>query len=171
MSGLWSGFWFKSFRKFFRKIVIFRNFDHWSEILSLSADRPISQDVCPPLVECSLGYVYLGKCVKNMINRKDNGHLSNIGVYLFLAPLFVQAALSQFYLYSVFMVESLGFRHVTVLKLSKHAVRVYGLIYDYVTLFTWYGHKILVYTVLTVVISDLALWLLRNPETARSLVA
>ena len=49
MSGLWSMFWFKSFRKFFRKIAIFRNFDHWSEILSLSADRPISQDVCPPL--------------------------------------------------------------------------------------------------------------------------
>ena len=43
-------FWFKSFRKFFRKIAIFQNFDHWSEILSLSADRPISQDVCPPLV-------------------------------------------------------------------------------------------------------------------------
>jgi hypothetical protein len=37
MSGLWSMFWFKSFRKFFG---IFRNFDHWSEILSLSADRP-----------------------------------------------------------------------------------------------------------------------------------
>ncbi len=49
MSGLWSMFWFKSFRNFFRKIAIFRNFDHWSEILSLSADRPISQDVCPPL--------------------------------------------------------------------------------------------------------------------------
>ena len=34
-------------------------------------------------------------------------------------------------------------------------VRVYGLMYDYVTLFTWYGHKILFYTVLTVVVSDL----------------
>jgi len=34
MSGLWSMFWFKSFRKFFRKIAIFRKFDHWSEILS-----------------------------------------------------------------------------------------------------------------------------------------
>jgi hypothetical protein len=54
MSGLWSMFWFKSFRKFFRKIAIFRNFDHWSEILSLSADRPISQDVCPPLPCTSL---------------------------------------------------------------------------------------------------------------------
>ncbi len=42
-------FWFKSFRKFFRKIVIFCTFDHWSEILSLSAGRPISQGVCPPL--------------------------------------------------------------------------------------------------------------------------
>jgi hypothetical protein len=51
MSGLWSMFWFKSFRKIFRKIAIFRNFNHWSEILSLSADRPISQDVCPPLAE------------------------------------------------------------------------------------------------------------------------
>ncbi len=49
MSGLWSMFWFKSFRKIFRKIAIFRNFDHWSEILSMSAGRPISQGVCPPL--------------------------------------------------------------------------------------------------------------------------
>ncbi len=49
MSGLWSMFWFKSFRNFFRKIAIFRNFDHWSEILSMSAGRPISQGVCPPL--------------------------------------------------------------------------------------------------------------------------
>ncbi len=49
MSGLWSMFWYKSFRKFFRKIAIFRNFDHWSEILSMSAGRPISQGVCPPL--------------------------------------------------------------------------------------------------------------------------
>ena len=39
------------FEKFFRKIAIFRNFDHWSEILSMSAGRPISQGVCPPLVE------------------------------------------------------------------------------------------------------------------------
>ncbi len=45
-----SMFWFKSFRKFFRKIAIFRNFDHWSEILSMSAGRPLSQGVCPPLV-------------------------------------------------------------------------------------------------------------------------
>ncbi len=49
MSGLWSMFWFKSFRNFFRKIAIFRNFDYWSEILSMSAGRPISQGVCPPL--------------------------------------------------------------------------------------------------------------------------
>ncbi len=49
MSGLWSMSWFKSFRKFFRKIAIFCTFDHWSEILSLSAGRPISQGVCPPL--------------------------------------------------------------------------------------------------------------------------
>ena len=52
----------------------------------------------------------------------------------------------------------------------------------YHTMFTWYGHKnlhgqhctysggiwsTLFYTVLTVAMSDLALWLLRNPETAR----
>ncbi len=44
-------FWFKSFRKFFRKIVIFRNFNHWSEILSVSAGRPLGQGVCPSLVK------------------------------------------------------------------------------------------------------------------------
>jgi hypothetical protein len=43
-------FWFKSFRKFFRKIAIFRNFDHWSEILSMSAGRPLGQVVCPSLI-------------------------------------------------------------------------------------------------------------------------
>ncbi len=43
-------FWFKSFRKFFRKIAIFRNFDHWSEILSVSAGRPLGQGVCPSLI-------------------------------------------------------------------------------------------------------------------------
>jgi hypothetical protein len=48
-SGLWLMFWFKSFRKFFQKIAIFRNFDHWSEILLMSASRPLSQGVCPPL--------------------------------------------------------------------------------------------------------------------------
>ncbi len=42
-------FWLKSFRKFFRKIAIFRNFDHWSEILSMSAGRPLGQGVCPSL--------------------------------------------------------------------------------------------------------------------------
>ncbi len=49
MSGLWSMFWFKSFQKFFQKIMIFCTFDHRSEILSLSAGRPISQDACPAL--------------------------------------------------------------------------------------------------------------------------
>ena len=49
MSAFWSMFWFKPFRNFLRKIAIFRNFDHWSEILSMSAGRPISQGVCPPL--------------------------------------------------------------------------------------------------------------------------
>jgi hypothetical protein len=34
---------------------------------------------------------------------------------------------------------------------------VYGCIYDWVTLFTWYGHKNLVNTVLTAAVSDLAL--------------
>jgi hypothetical protein len=49
MLGFWSMFWFKSFGKFCRKIAIFCTFDHWSEILSMSAGRPISQGVCPPL--------------------------------------------------------------------------------------------------------------------------
>jgi hypothetical protein len=48
MSALWSMFWFKTFRNFLRKI--FWTFDHWSEILSLSAGRPISQGVCPALL-------------------------------------------------------------------------------------------------------------------------
>ncbi len=33
MSAFWSMFWFKPFRNFLQKIVIFRTFDHWSEIL------------------------------------------------------------------------------------------------------------------------------------------
>jgi hypothetical protein len=49
MLALWSMFWFKPFRNFLRKIAIFWTFDHWSEILSLSAGRPISQDACPAL--------------------------------------------------------------------------------------------------------------------------
>ncbi len=53
MSGLCSMFWFKSFRNFFWKITIFCTFDHWSEILSLSAGRPISQDACPALPSVS----------------------------------------------------------------------------------------------------------------------
>jgi hypothetical protein len=52
-------FWFKSFRKFFRKIVIFRNFDHWSEILSVSAGQPLGQGVCPSLV---LGLKQVNTC-------------------------------------------------------------------------------------------------------------
>jgi hypothetical protein len=50
MSAFWSMFWFKPFRNFLRKIAIFRKFDHWSEILSMSAGRPLSQGVCPPLL-------------------------------------------------------------------------------------------------------------------------
>jgi hypothetical protein len=53
MSALWSMFWFKPFRNFLQKIAIFRTFDHWSEILSLSAGRPISQGVCPALAPTS----------------------------------------------------------------------------------------------------------------------
>ena len=49
MSAFWLMFWFKPFRNFLRKIAIFRNFDLWSEILSMSAGRPLSQGVCPPL--------------------------------------------------------------------------------------------------------------------------
>ncbi len=51
MSAYWSMFWFKPFRNFLRKIAIFWNFDHWLEILSMSAGRPISQGVCPPLYQ------------------------------------------------------------------------------------------------------------------------
>ncbi len=43
-------FWFKPFRNFLRKISIFRNFDQWSEILSVSDGRPLGQGVCPSLV-------------------------------------------------------------------------------------------------------------------------
>jgi hypothetical protein len=50
MSRLWSMFRFRSFRIFCEKIAIFRTFDHWSEILSMSAGRPLGQGVCPPLV-------------------------------------------------------------------------------------------------------------------------
>ena len=55
MSAFWSMFWFKPFRNFLRKIAIFRNFDLWSEILSMSDGRPLSQDACPPLVESRCG--------------------------------------------------------------------------------------------------------------------
>ena len=50
MSRLWSMFRFRSFRIFCEKIAIFRTFDHWSEILSMSAGRPLGQGVCPPLL-------------------------------------------------------------------------------------------------------------------------
>jgi hypothetical protein len=49
MSAFWSMFWFKPFRNFLRKFTIFRNFDQWSEILSMSDGRPLSQGVCPSL--------------------------------------------------------------------------------------------------------------------------
>ena len=54
MSAFWSMFWFKPFQNFLRKIAIFRNFDLWSEILSMSAGRPLSQGVCPPLLRTHL---------------------------------------------------------------------------------------------------------------------
>jgi hypothetical protein len=38
---------------------------------------------------------------------------------------------------------------------THEAVRVYGVLWLGHTMFTWYGHKILVYTVLTVAVSDL----------------
>jgi hypothetical protein len=53
MSAFWSMFWFKPFRNFLRKITIFRNFDQWSEILSMSDGRPLSQGVCPSLLYIS----------------------------------------------------------------------------------------------------------------------
>jgi hypothetical protein len=49
MSAFWSMFRFRSFRIFCEKIAIFRTYDHWSEILSMSAGRPLGQGVCPPL--------------------------------------------------------------------------------------------------------------------------
>ena len=48
MSAFWSMFWFKPFRNFLRKITIFRYFDQWSEILSMSDGRPLGQG-CPSL--------------------------------------------------------------------------------------------------------------------------
>ncbi len=50
MSAFWSMFWFKPFRNFLRKITILRYFDQWSEILSMSDGRPVSQGVCPSLI-------------------------------------------------------------------------------------------------------------------------
>jgi hypothetical protein len=44
-------FWFKPFRNFLRKFTLFRNFDQWSEILSMSDGRPSSQGVCPSLYQ------------------------------------------------------------------------------------------------------------------------
>jgi hypothetical protein len=49
MSAFWSMFWCTPFRNFLRKFTIFRNFDQWSEILSMSDGRPSSQGVCPSL--------------------------------------------------------------------------------------------------------------------------
>jgi hypothetical protein len=50
MSAFWSMFWCTPFRNFLRKFTIFRNFDQWSEILSMSDGRPSSQGVCPSLL-------------------------------------------------------------------------------------------------------------------------
>ena len=74
MSRLWSMFRFRSFRIFYEKIVIFRTLDHWSEILSLSAGRPLSQGVCPSLVE---GFTYV-----NTVTCAWS--LSNIRIHLVL---------------------------------------------------------------------------------------
>ncbi len=75
MSRLWSMFSFKSFRIFCEKIAIFRTFDHWSEILLMSAGRPLSQGVCPPLlhtVQCKLA-------VKESQNRISEAAFFKIG--------------------------------------------------------------------------------------------
>ncbi len=56
------------------------------------------------------------------------------------------------YMYSIVVLAGEGQVYSTV--------RVYGgivCIYDWVTLFTWYGHKNLANTVLTAAVSDLAL--------------
>ncbi len=72
MSRLWSMFRFRFFRIFCEKIAIFRTFDHWSEILSMSAGRPLGQGVCPPLHECGnwdwgRAIPFLGTFVSNFV--------------------------------------------------------------------------------------------------------
>jgi hypothetical protein len=47
-------FWFKPFRNFLRKITIFRNFDQWSEILSMSDGR----------LDGRMGRVFAHHCVE-----------------------------------------------------------------------------------------------------------
>ncbi len=76
MSAFWSMFWFKPFRNFLRKIAIFRRFDHWSEILSMSAGRPLSQGVCPPLQNTPLLPTGKGKRYSESISI----------IYVYLAP-------------------------------------------------------------------------------------
>ena len=84
MSRIWSMFRFRSFQIFCEKIAIFRTFDHWSEILSMSAGRPLGQGVCPPL------------CVSS--------HLSMVKIY---AVLFSVFASGLSHLYVLFFLHSL----------------------------------------------------------------
>ena len=75
MSAFWSMFWFKPFRNFLRKITIFRNFDQWSEILSMSVGRPLSQGVCPSLAlgsRIKSGHIYLPDIIKFAEYRATN---------------------------------------------------------------------------------------------------
>ena len=61
MLAFWSMFWFKPFRNFLRKITIFPNFDQWSEILSMSDGRPLSQGVCPSLPHAPSPQMHVSK--------------------------------------------------------------------------------------------------------------
>ncbi len=75
MSAFWSMFWFKPFWNFLRKIAIFRNFDHWSELLSMLAGRPLSQGVCPPLspalhLQCGVMQGLLDRDYRTIIPRR-----------------------------------------------------------------------------------------------------
>ena len=87
MSAFWSMFWFKPFRNFLRKFTIFRNFDQWSEILSMSDGRPSSQGVCPSLLIATLVTLTRGiqGCPKTISFDKSTWH-----------PTFVKSLQSSF---------------------------------------------------------------------------
>jgi hypothetical protein len=85
MSAFWSMFWFKPFRNFLRKIAIFRKFYHWSEILSMSAGRPLIQGVCPPLVFIKL-CVFLMAALNYAERSKKTTYISTDNIELAYLP-------------------------------------------------------------------------------------